>query len=177
MTEEQLQAIRARRAAVTPGTESGANLMFIANSRADVDALLAEVDRLRAKLAAVPVEAIRKVVRHNDIRFGNGFSPLADIYDPVWAWLDGQPQPPKRRIDEYERLQDDFFDARAEVDHLRRHNAQLEEQLRLANGREADARLELGRVNADAAARIASLRGELEETRDAAWQEAMGENL
>ena len=85
MNDEQLQAIKARANAATPGPwechnddfvvvlhdgvwhtisipDTSPNAAFIAAARADVPALVAEVERLRAELAAVPVAEIGRMV-------------------------------------------------------------------------------------------------------------------
>ena len=104
MNEEQLQAIEERANVATPGLwfyrsqciyggmvlacvipirdNADADAAFIAHARADVPALIAEVRRLRAKLDAVPVDAMGTVMEVADIPFGY----LAER-NTIGAWL------------------------------------------------------------------------------------------
>ena len=61
---------------------------FIAHARSDVPALIAEVRRLRAKLDAVPVEAIRKVRTAAEM---DGYTN--DDFDEWFYEFDKEPQP------------------------------------------------------------------------------------
>ena len=61
---------------------------FIAHAREDVPALIAEVKRLRAKLDAMPVEAIRKVRTAAEM---DGYTN--DDFDEWFYEFDKEPQP------------------------------------------------------------------------------------
>ena len=61
---------------------------FIAHARTDVPALIAEVKRLRAKLDAMPVEAIRKVRTAAEM---DGYTN--DDFDEWFYEFDKEPQP------------------------------------------------------------------------------------
>ena len=95
MNEEQLQRIEKGFAAATPlsiynphGDRALADIMVDLESRTIVPALIAEVRRLRAKLDAVPVEAIRKVRTAAEM---DGYTN--DDFDEWFYEFDKEPQP------------------------------------------------------------------------------------
>lgn len=78
MTREQLDAIRARVEAATPGPwQVIATAGFIASAREDVSALLAEVERLRAELDTVG-EALAATSIKCDYAFSRGVAAMRE---------------------------------------------------------------------------------------------------